>query len=236
MMINKKLSILAGAVLAASSAQAAFDPNSQVFIAVDNASSDTYVLDLGAAGSAINSPTTGLNFASFEWTVVGGSVGTAGNELAGPPGGNTGTYQGYSDEGIYSLGATDANKAGTIDTNGNVASKVAGYNSWLSTVSTAAGGASFVVIADGVAGDYTAGLQAEYNSGRMQSGTSTLGDQAYSLGYIGQVAGGNTETSAVTAASSLDFDGSTVSAVPVPAAAWLFGSALAGLTVIRRRK
>jgi hypothetical protein len=33
----------------------------------------------------------------------------------------------------------------------------------------------------------------------------------------------------------VSFDGTTA-AVPVPAAAWLFGSALAGLTVVRRRK
>ena len=33
----------------------------------------------------------------------------------------------------------------------------------------------------------------------------------------------------------VSFDGTTA-AVPVPAAAWLFGSALAGLTVARRRK
>ena len=46
------------------------------------------------------------------------------------------------------------------------------------------------------------------------------------------------ETSKTTFSNSdhVNFDGSTVSAVPVPAAAWLFGSALAGLTVIRRRK
>ena len=66
--------------------------------------------------------------------------------------------------------------------------------------------------------------------------TSNIGDLAFSLGYIGHSADGGTGSRVVTASTSFDFDGSTVSAVPVPAAAWLFGSALAGLTVIRRRK
>jgi hypothetical protein len=230
-MINKKIGVLAAAVMVASTAQASFESNSQVFIAVDAVSSDTYVLDLGAAGSAFDEATTGLTFANYSWTVVGGSVGSAGNEIAGPPAGNTGTYQGYSDEGIYSLGATEDNKAVTIRTNGNVASKVAAYNTWLGQISTAASGANFVVISNGVQGDYTDGLQAEYNAGRMQTGVGSS-----DLGFIGQVAGSNTLSSIVTADKSVSFDGSSVSAVPVPAAAWLFGSALAGLTVIRRRK
>lgn len=230
-MINKKIGVLAAAVMVASTAQATFESNSQVFIAVDALTSNTYVLDMDATGTNNTWATTGLDFANYSWTVVGGSVGSAGNELAGPPGGNTGTYQGYSDEGIYSLGATSANKAGTIATVGNVAAKVAAYNTWLGQVSTAAGGANFVVINDGVAGDYTAGLQAEYSAGRMQNSQGS-----YSLGFIGQVAGGITESSVVTASKTINFDGSSVQAVPVPAAAWLFGSALAGLTVIRRRK
>jgi len=234
MMINKKLSILAGAVLAASSAQAAFDSNSQVFIAVDDASGDTYVLDLGAAGSAFNEATTGLTFSSYKWTVVGGSTGTAGNELASPPG----NFQAYSDEGIYSLGATDGNTSVNVATNNNVSAKASSFQSWLSTVQTAAGTANYVVIDDGLAGDYTAGEQADYNTGRMldDTNTSTIGDLAFSLGYIGHSADGGTGARVVTASTDFDFDGSTVSAVPVPAAAWLFGSALAGLTVIRRRK
>jgi hypothetical protein len=73
----------------------------------------------------------------------------------------------------------------------------------------------------------------------MQTGNAS-GD----LGLIRQsnVAGTGTDGTTASVVDSpyrlYSFDGSTatVSAVPVPAAAWLFGSALAGLTVIRRRK
>jgi hypothetical protein len=235
-MINKKIGVLAAAVMVASTAQASFESDSQVFIAVDTVSSDTYVLDLGAAGSVFNEATTGLTFANYTWTVVGGKTGST--QVASPPG----NFQGYSDQGIYSLGATDGNTSSTIAVNNSVDSKVTAHNTWLSQISTAAAGADFVVIPNGVQGDYTAGLQAEYNPNRMQTGTSTIGDLAYSLGFIGQGSGSipssyeGIDGSAVTASTQFDFDGSTVSAVPVPAAAWLFGSALAGLTVIRRRK
>lgn len=235
MMINKKIGVLAAAVMAASSAQASFEANSQVFIAVDAASSDTYVLDLGAAGTAFDELTTGLTFSNYSWTVVGGQTGST--TVASPPG----NFQGYSDQGIYSLGATQGGTAGTIEVNNSVDSKVTAYNNWLADVSTAANGASSIVIGNNLPGDYTDGLQAEYNTGRMQTGTSTIGDLAYSLGFIGHGDGGDgeyigTDPNSVTASLSFDFDGSRVSAVPVPAAAWLFGSALAGLTVIRRRK
>lgn len=47
-------------------------------------------------------------------------------------------------------------------------------------------------------------------------------------------------TQAGTASTGMNYDNlivtSEVAAVPVPAAAWLFGSALAGLTLVRRRK
>ena len=47
---NKKLSVLAGAVLAASSSHAAFDQGNAVLFAYDSADNDTYFLDLGVSG------------------------------------------------------------------------------------------------------------------------------------------------------------------------------------------
>jgi hypothetical protein len=76
-------------------------------------------------------------------------------------------------------------------------------------------------------------MQVAHQGGAMQSGFGSV-----NLLGIYQAAGSNTTAPDVSLLNSnpVTFNGSTVSAVPVPAAAWLFGSALAGLTVARRRK
>jgi hypothetical protein len=67
----------------------------------------------------------------------------------------------------------------------------------------------------------------------MQTGSSADVSTIYQSTDLNGPGGGSPD---VALLSSIIFDGSSVSAVPVPAAAWLFGSALAGLTVVRRRK
>jgi hypothetical protein len=234
MMINKKLSVLAAAIVSVS-AQAAFDGGSQVFIAIDDASGATYVQDLGVTGSSASEAVT-TGFGTYTWTILGASNGTV--SIAGPP--SAGSYQAYENNGILSVGATDASKdANTMADGGAVGSKLTALNSWLSDVQTAAGSSDSVTIPAGAAGSYDSITGLYYNSGRMQTGNAS-GD----LGLIRQsnVAGTGTDGTTASVVDSpyrlYSFDGSTatVSAVPVPAAAWLFGSALAGLTVIRRRK
>lgn len=225
MMINKKLSILAGAVLAASSAQAAFDSDSLVFVAV-NGAGDTYVADLGTLGTFAGSSTSvdpsGLG--TYSWTVVG--TNQTNTPLAAPPG----LYAPTADTGVLSTTSTTGST--TISTSQNVAAELAGVQGWLSDVQTAAAGASTVSIAAGNAGEYLAGMQVAHQGSSMQS---SQGD--YDLFGIYQNSGAANSTPVIAdGLVTFNFDGSTVSAVPVPAAAWLFGSALAGLTVIRRRK
>jgi len=226
MMINKKLSILAGAVLAASSAQAAFDSDSLVFVAV-NGAGDTYVADLGTlgtfAGSSTSVDTIGIG-GTYSWTVVG--TNQTSTPLAAPPG----LYAPTADTGVLSTTSTTGST--TISTSQNVGAELAGVQSWLSDVQQAAAGASSVTISAGNAGEYLAGMQVAHQGSSMQSGN---GD--FDLFGIYQNEGAANSTPVIAdGLVTFNFDGSTVSAVPVPAAAWLFGSALAGLTVIRRRK
>ncbi|MDG2472648.1 MAG: VPLPA-CTERM sorting domain-containing protein [Pseudomonadales bacterium] len=224
-MINKKLSILAGAVLAVSSSQAAFNNDSIVFVAV-NGAGDTYVADLGNLstfpGSTTAADPSGLG--SYSWTVVG--TNETGTPLAAPPG----LYQPTADTGI--LSTTSSTGSTTISTSQNVGFEIAGVRNWLADVQTAAAGSSTVTIPSGNAGAYLAGMQVAHQGSAMQSGS---GD--FDLFGIYQNSGAANSTPVISdGLVTFNFDGSTVSAVPVPAAAWLFGSALAGLTVIRRRK
>jgi hypothetical protein len=228
MMINKKLSILAGAVLAASSAQAAFDSDSLVFVAV-NGAGDTYVADLGtlgtfSAGSSTSVDPSGLG--SYSWTVVG--TNQTSTPLAAPPG----IYAPTANTGVLSTTSTTGST--TISTSQNVRAELEAVQSWLSDVQTAAAGSSEVSIPSGNAGQYLAGMQVAHQGSAMQSAN---GD--FDLFGIYQNSGAANSLPAINdGLVAFNFDGSTVSvsAVPVPAAAWLFGSALAGLTVIRRRK
>ncbi|MAV75345.1 MAG: hypothetical protein CL691_01815 [Cellvibrionales bacterium] len=235
-MINKKLSTLAAAVLAASSAQAAFE---MAFVAVD-ADGDTYVHNMGTyAAMEASTGTGGLTFDvsgvnsaidAYSWTVVGTS--SSSNVIAAPPGASG--FTAYDDTGVVTT-SIGAPSNVTIANNQAVNNEKAGLEAWLSTVSGLAGANDSVVIA-GTSGDrYTSGQQAAFHDGRMQNTTAGFGTfqlneffhSANSNGLSAPAAGGLT--------IGLSFDGSTA-AVPVPAAAWLFGSALAGLTVIRRRK
>lgn len=246
-MFNKKLSVLVAAIVSVS-AQASFDSGSQVFIAIDSSNGDTFVQDLGVTGSnaseAVSLPTNG--FTNYTWTVLGASNGNA--IVTGPP--SAGSYRAYENNGVLSTAATNSTVDGTtMGSGGDIELKLAALNTWLSEVSTAANSADFVTIGAGAAGSYSAVAGDYYNSGRMLTGNASgdLGlirqsnDQGNGIDGIGGTGTGRDGTVASVTDEGyrqFSFDGTTatVSAVPVPAAAWLFGSALAGLTVIRRRK
>lgn len=232
MMINKKLSVLAAAIVA-SSAQASFDSDTMSFVAV-NDSGDTYVADLGSSSilaGAFSVSVDGSALAAlgtYEWTIVGAN--STNSPLAAPPG----NYSPTADTGVISATAGNDTSVSTVATGALVASERTAVNSWLADVNAADGdGDGSVSIAGGNAGEFLAGMQVAHQGGAMQSGIGSV-----NLLGIYQAAGSNTTAPDVSILNSnpVTFDGSTVSAVPVPAAAWLFGSALAGLTVIRRRK
>ena len=231
MMINKRLSVLAAAIVA-SSAQASFVADTVSFVAV-NDSGDTYVADLGSAsvlagGFSVSVDSAALSaLGTYAWTIVGAN--STGTPLAAPPG----TYSPTAETGVISATAGTDTSVSTVATGALVASERTAVNNWLADVNAADGdGDGSVSIAGGNAGEFLPGMQVAHQSGAMQSGFGSV-----NLLGIYQAAGSNTTAPDVSILNSnaVSFDGSTVSAVPVPAAAWLFGSALAGLTVIRRK-
>jgi hypothetical protein len=232
MMINKKLSVLAAAIVA-SSAQASFDADTMSFVAV-NGAGDTYVADLGSSSILAGAFSVAVDGAAlsalgtYQWTIVGAN--STSTPLAAPPG----LYSPTAETGVISATAGTDTGVSTVATGALVASERDAVNSWLSDVNAADGdNDGNASIAGGNAGEFLAGMQVAHQGGAMQSGFGSV-----NLLGIYQAAGSNTTAPDVSILNSspVSFDGVTVSAVPVPAAAWLFGSALAGLTVIRRRK
>ena len=231
-MINKKIGTLAAAVLAASSAQAAFEV---AFVAVDG-DGTTYVHDMGQYSSIAPSSITTtfaaestFDSSNYSWTIVG-TTSTTNELVAAPPGGGSAVY---ADTGIVTL-SSGAPSAVSIANHSSLGSEITGIAGWLSTVAGLAGASESVVIANDSADIYSSGQQAAFHSAQMQTGSGgsyQLNTMFYSesdspLAPI-DLNGGSV--------FGVSFDGTTA-AVPVPAAAWLFGSALAGLTVARRRK
>ena len=231
-MINKKIGTLAAAILAASSAQAAFEV---AFVAVDS-DGDTYVHDMGDYQSIVGlsvdmtfAAESTFNSADYEWTVVGLSSTTT--PIAAPPGGGAATT---ADTGIITLSTAGAAPASSIANHSSLGSEMGGLQDWLNTVAGLAGVSDSVLIPASSADKYSPGQQVAFHSGRMQddvNGSYQLNTLFYSASTDPfaaiDVNGGSV--------FGVSFDGTTA-AVPVPAAAWLFGSALVGLTVVRRRK
>jgi hypothetical protein len=231
-MINKKIGTLAAAILAASSAQAAFEV---AFVAVDG-DGTTYVHDMGNY-SNINPSSITTTFASestfdssdYSWTIVG-TTSTTTPLVAAPPGGGDAIY---ADTGIVTL-SSGAPSSVSIANHSSLGNEVTGIAGWLSTVDGLASGNSSVLIANDSSDIYTSGQQAAFHSAQMQSGSGG----SYQLNTMFYSASDSPLAAIDLNGGSVfgvSFDGTTA-AVPVPAAAWLFGSALAGLTVVRRRK
>ena len=250
-MIKKKLGVLAAAVAAASSAHAAFDQGNAVLFAYDSADNDTYFVDLGVSGqdlvdaAAVNLTDSGLagflsSNAGAQWTVIASVNDTT--AVGGPPAAGASLLN----SGV--VGSSSTGSAVGTDGTTNDGQRLT-LNAWLSDVQTASGGLSSF----GVAGTDPVSSDAARNGGFFNNSLISVGSSSalyYSqanpadsttladANLVYQVATTGTELSSAALLSS---DGAfsanlNVSAVPVPAAAWLFGSALAGLTLARRRK
>ena len=250
MMIKKKLGVLAAAVAAVSSANAAFfDEGNAVLFAFDSADNDTYFVDLGVSGqdlvnsTSVNLTDSGLagflsSNAGAQWTVIASVNDTT--SVGGPPAGGASLLN----SGVVGSSSTGS-AVGTDGTTNDQQRAI--MNAWLSDVQAASGGLSSF----GVAGTDPVSSDNARNGGFFNNSLISVGSSSalyYSqanpadsttfadANVVSQV---GTDGAALTAALLTDlgeFSANNVSAVPVPAAAWLFGSALAGLTVIRRRK
>jgi len=250
MMIKKKLGVLAAAVAAASTAQAAFDQGNAVLFAYDSADNDTYFVDLGVTGQdlvnaqAVNVSDAGLGSflssnAGAQWTVIASVNDTT--SVGGPPAPGASLLN----SGVVGSSSTGS-AVGTDGTTNDT--QRATLNDWLAQVQTASAGSSSF----GVAGTDPASADAARNGGFFNNSLISVGttsalfySQANPADFT-TLADANVVTQVGTdganlSAALLVADGTfsanaSASAVPVPAAAWLFGSALAGLTVVRRRK
>ena len=261
--LNKKISVLAGAVLAASSSQAAFDQGNAVLFAYNGSNDNTYFVDLGISGQdLVDTPSvhvTNSGLAGFlssnagaQWTVIASVNDTT--RVGGPP-----AYgQSLMNSGVVSTSLTGS-AVGSSSNDALVQRDI--MNAWLADVQAASGGnASFLVAGtDPVSSDNARNggffnnslISVGYDSSLYysQANPSVSANLADAL-VVSQV--GTTECAAQSVGISaqhtfqcgisdyratLFSDGTFVaSAVPVPAAAWLFGSALAGLGVVRRKK
>jgi len=243
---NKKLSVLAGAVLAASSSQAAFDEGNAVLFAFDSADNDTYFVDLGVSGqdlvnaTSVNLTDSGLagflsSNAGAQWTVIASVNDTT--SVGGPPAGGASLLN----SGVVGSSSTGS-AVGTDGTTNDQQRAI--MNAWLSDVQTASAGSSSF----GVLGTDPVSSDAARNGGFFNNSLISVGSS--SALYYSQAnpadsttfASANVVTQvgiegAIFSAALLTSDGNfTVNAVPVPAAAWLFGSALAGLGYVRRKQ
>jgi len=248
MMIKKKLGVLAAAVAAASSAHAAFDQGNAVLFAYDSADNDTYFVDLGVSGqdlvdqTSVNLTDSGLagflsSNAGAQWTVIASVNDTT--SVGGPPAGGASLLN----SGVVGSSATGS-AVGTDGTTNDQQRSI--MNAWLSDVQAASGGLSSF----GVAGTDPVSSDAARNGGFFNNSLISVGSS--SALYYSQANPADSTTfadanvvtqvgtdGAILSAALLSDTGAfsaNVSAVPVPAAAWLFGSALAGLTLARRRK
>ena len=249
MMIKKKLGVLAAAVAAASSAHAAFDQGNAVLFAYDSADNDTYFVDLGVSGqdlvnaTSVNLTDSGLagflsSNAGAQWTVIASVNDTT--SVGGPPAGGASLLN----SGVVGSSSTGS-AVGTDGTTNDQQRAI--MNAWLSDVETAsAGSSSFGVLGtDPVSSDAArnggffnnslisvGSSSALYYSQANPADSTTLAD----ANVVTQVGTDGANLSSALLSDTGAFSANNVSAVPVPAAAWLFGSALAGLTLARRRK
>lgn len=242
MMIKKKVGVLAGAVLLASSAHASFDQGTAVLYAWDSSNNDTYFVDLGVAAADLGTASVDITSAGLaswlsthagaQWTILG--TNNDATPVAGPP---------ALGQSVLNTGVISTSSSGAI-----------GFTSGADAIAQTLGINTFIEDANGQAGAATELEQlgtdpAAANSSDANAGfANSLIDigTAASIFYVQADPSPNAVTSQDAVITQLGVDNAIVlsdgtiqvnaAVIPVPAAAWLFGSALAGLTVVRRRK
>jgi hypothetical protein len=236
-MINKKIGLLAAAILSVSSAQAAFDQGSVIFYAIDLDSQsgttyDTFAVDLGVSAIDVKNGTVigdniaaNAGYTNYKWGIIGTTSDTSNSVVTG---GLFGSYTSYPNTGVLTSGA-----GSVTATEVSIASWISSVDDWVAGLaSVAVGNTATQAAADPFA--VTTGQTGWING--VDHTTTGSSDVLSFMGGGGT--SGNDTAQFAGVGQSVSFDGSTVNvnAVPVPAAAWLFGSALVGLVVARRAK
>ena len=241
--MNKKLTVLASAIAVAGSAQASFDAGSTfLYVAkgspAANGSYDTFAVDLGAYypqySSEATFAATGLSAwlggASANFAIVGSIEGST--QIGGTP-----TAPSLDDSVISTASSSADGLAGSY---ADVQTLTSAANTWLSALNTADDGDGIVTVASSNANAAASTTRA------VLFMSNALTDIAESSGVFASKATGDSSASTsqlidneadqpLRVRINLADDQIEIRAVPVPAAAWLFGSALAGLTIVRRK-
>jgi len=222
-MIKKKLGLLAGSVMVATSANAAIDLGTEGALAIFNtAGAGTFIQALGVSGTDLSTGTTFSIDVAAASAALGGTIDSfAVLGLADATCTGLGCYN-YT-ELLYVSGG-----GGLVYTAGATASttNLAAFNA-VGNLQAYLNNANFGANGEGSLGDADANGFANLY---LASGTA-------SIGFNLQNAGTSGSSTYSTVGEDAGFQGSTfTNAVPVPAAAWLFGSALLGLGVVRRKK
>jgi len=239
-MIKKQLSVLAGSVLVAAGANAAIvggasGVDSSAILVLNTAGQGSYVYDTGITAGDLASGTGFSIDISAGIAALGGSVDAF--AVFGTLGGTSNVYSyaaGYNYVDVNG-GVVYTSTAPSADqVNLSLLNNTNAVRDYINSV--AAGG----LFADGNPGD----LDAEVINSvfGLLTGSGLVANVYTQTLLAGEDATGSTQLVEITspAGSQLGayLDGPTgnaTSAVPVPAAAWLFGSALLGLGVVRRK-
>jgi hypothetical protein len=231
-MIKKQLGLLAGSVMVAATSNAAITLDGNSLAVFNTAGAGSYYqLVAGSTGDLLAAGTGFSVDISAASSALGGSIdGFAlfainSNEFSPStaPGYNYTEFQYVSEGG----GLVFAGDTATSTTNAVAGTAILGLQSFLSNANLGFNG-------EGTLGDFDANAQV---AGYLNAGVSSVVFNQQTL-----TGATNAQLIALTNPGSLDgvgIDGSNLvasTAVPVPAAAWLFGSALLGLGVVRRKK
>ena len=232
--MNKKLTVLASAIAVAGSAQASFDAGTTfLYVAKSGSPADTFAVDLGVGGasSAGVFAATGLSAwlggASANFAVVGSAAGST--QIGGTP-----TAPSNDDSVISTASSTADGLAGSY---ADVQTLTGAANDWIAALNTADSDN------DGIVAVPSSNANAAASDTRaVLFMSNALTDIASSSAIFASTATGDSSASTSAIGSlQVSISGDTITIadpapIPVPAAAWLFGSALAGLSVVRRRK
>ena len=232
--MNKKLTVLASAIAVAGSAQASFDAGTTfLYVAKSGSPADTFAVDLGVGGasSAGTFAATGLSAwlggASANFAVVGSAAGST--QIGGTPTAPS------NDDSVISTASSAAD--GLAGSYADVQTLTSAANDWISALDAADSDN------DGVVEVPSSNANAAASDTRaVLFMSNALTDIASSSAIFASTATGDSSAStSAIGALQVSISGDTITIadpapIPVPAAAWLFGSALAGLSVVRRRK
>lgn len=238
-----KIIALAAAILTSSSANAAFEEGNVILFAYDPSDDDTYFVDLGFTGlelqNGVSIYITDSSLQAFlanntgsQWTIIA-SINDP-TLVGGPPA----VGKSFLNSGVISTSTSGS----SVGSNGSANEQQRLImNDWIADIQTRSGGSSSF----GVAGTDSLSADGATVHGFFNDSLINVGSNAEIFYSQANPADGSTVAEA-NVVSQINVPGSftslfssgdiVVNYIPVPATAWLFGSALLGLAGITKRK